>query len=157
MEIENENIFGGLNVILVGDFHQFPPVVSQRMVPLYWPADARHDSEDETLDRKIFEQFMTVIQLKEQIQVQDPEWHNVLQHVHYGNCHQQHIDMIKKLIITNPDCPSTDYNTPPWTNAKLVTPRHAVQTLWNSVAIKKHCMKTRHCMYICPAEDTIDG
>ena len=49
--------------------------------PLYWPADPRHDSENEILGWEIFEQFTAVIQLKKQIQVQDPEWHDVLQHI----------------------------------------------------------------------------
>jgi hypothetical protein len=117
----------GLNVILVGDFYQFPPIVARMTAPLYWPADSRHDSEDEILYKKIFEQFTTVIQLKKQIQIQDAEWHNVLQHVCYGDC--CHIDMIRKLIITNPDCLPTDYNASPWTDARLVTPRHAVWAL----------------------------
>jgi hypothetical protein len=67
MEREHDKIFGGLNVILSGDFHQFPPVVARRSAPLYWPADTRHDSEDDILGRKILEQFSTVVQLKEQI------------------------------------------------------------------------------------------
>ena len=113
MEMETEKVFGGLNVILVGDFHQFPPVVAHTTAPLYWPADYRHDSEDEILGRKIYEQFTTVVQLKEQIRVQDAVWQDVLQHVLHGNCHQRHIDIIKKLIITNPDCPPTDYDAPP--------------------------------------------
>jgi hypothetical protein len=61
MEMENDKIFGGLNVILVKDFHQFPPVVARTTAPLYWPADSRHDSEDEILGQKIFEQFTTVV------------------------------------------------------------------------------------------------
>ena len=81
MERENDEVFGGMNVILVGDFHQFPPVVARRSAPLYWPTDARHDSEEDILGRKIFEQFSTVVELKQQIRVRDKIWHRVLQHV----------------------------------------------------------------------------
>ena len=157
MEVESEKIFGGLNVILVGDFHQFPPVVARRSAPLYWPADSRHDTEDDVLGRKLFEQFTTIVQLNQQIRVRDNIWQDVLQHVRHGNCRQQHIDSIRRLIITNPNCPPTNYNAPPWKDAKLVTPRHGVRTLWNSAAVKKHCSENRQRLYICPAEDTIDG
>ena len=63
MEMEDEKAFGGLNVILVRDFHQFLPVVACQSAPLYWPADPRHNAEDDVLGQKIFEQFTTVVQL----------------------------------------------------------------------------------------------
>ena len=157
METKDDEIFGGLNVILVGDFHQFPPVVARRSAPLYWPVNSRQDTEDEILGRKIFEQFLTVVKLNKQIRVQDSQWHDVLQHICYGNCRQEHINMIRKLIITNPDCPHTDFNTSPWKDAKLVTPRHSVRNQWNSASIKKHCKRTGRRLYICPSEDTIGG
>ena len=99
----------------------------------------------------------TVVKLNKQICVQVGEWHDVLQHIRYGNCQREHINMIRKLIITNPDCPHTDFNTSPWKDAKLVTPRHAVRNQWNSAAIKKHCRRTHRRLYICPVEDTIGG
>jgi PIF1-like helicase len=131
METKDEEVFGGLNVILVGDFHQFPPVVARRSAQLYWPVNSRQDSEEEVLGRKIFEQFSTVVKLNKQIRIQDDVWQDVLQHIRYGNCCQEHINTIRKLIITNTDCPHTDFNTSPWKDAKLVTPCHAVRTQWN--------------------------
>ena len=95
-----------------------------------------------------------VIQLKEQIRVKDEVWHNVLQHVRYGDCQQHHIDIIKDLIITNPLTPPIDFNTLPWKDARLVTPHHAVRIQWNSA---EHCEETRHHLYICPAEDNVSG
>jgi hypothetical protein len=157
LEMDSDKIFGNLNVILAGDFHQFPPVIARRGAPLYWPVDILHDMEDDIIGRKIYEQFKTVVQLKAQIRVQDPVWHDILRHIRYGNCRQEHIDSIQKLIITNPDCPPTNFNSAPWKDAKLITPRHAVRTQWNSAAIKKHCAKTHHRLYISPAEDTIGG
>ena len=64
METDEDKIFGGLNVILSGDFHQFPPVVTRQSAPLCWPVDSRHDSEDNILGQKIYEQFTMVVQLK---------------------------------------------------------------------------------------------
>ena len=157
LEIEEEKVFGGLNLIVTGDFHQFPPVVARQSAPLYWPVDSRRDSEEEIIGRKIFEQFTTVVQLKKQMRIQDPQWHDLLQHVRYGNCLQHHIDELKKLIITDPRCPETDYDSFPWSDARLVTPRHAVRSQWNSAAIRKYCGKNNRRLYVCPARDTIEG
>ena len=66
--------------------------------------------------------FSTVVQLKHQIRVRDVEWNDVLGHIRRGNCRQRHIDIIKKLIITNPACPPTDFNKAPWKDARLITP-----------------------------------
>jgi hypothetical protein len=157
MEMKDEDVFGGLNVILAGDFHQFPPVVARQSAPLYWPADSFHDSEDDILGRKIYEQFTTVVQLKKQVRVQDEVWHDVLEHVRHGNCRREHIDIINNLIVTNVHSPHTDYTKPPWKDARLITPRHSVRSQWNSAAIRKHCAESHQRLYICPAEDTING
>ena len=81
----------------------------------------------------------------------------LLQHVCHGNCWQEHIDIIRKLIITNHDCVPTNFNSFPWREAQLVTPQHTMQTQWNAAAIQKHCAETHHWLYICPSEDTIGG
>ena len=142
LESEEDKIFGGLNVILVGDFHQFPPVVARLSAPLYWPVDSRNDLEDDILGRKIFEQFTTIVQLKKQVRVQDDVWHDVLQHVRHGNCRQEQIDVIKRLVIDDPRCPPTDFSSLPWKNARLVMPRHAIRIQWNSAAIRKYCAQS---------------
>jgi ATP-dependent exoDNAse (exonuclease V) alpha subunit len=38
--------FGGINVVLVGDFHQFPPVISGRAAPLYYPNNPLFDNAE---------------------------------------------------------------------------------------------------------------
>ena len=126
MERDKETVFGGLNVVIVGDFHQFPPVVACKSAPLYCVADPLYDSEDDVLGREMYEQFTTVVQLKQRICVKDEIWQDVLEHVRQGNCSQYHINIIKKLIITDPQAPPTDYISQPWKDARLVMPRHAV-------------------------------
>ena len=42
-------------------------------------------------------------------------------------------------------------------DASLVTPRHAVRTQWNEAAICKHCRSTGGRLFVCPAEDRIQG
>lgn len=149
--------FGGLNVVLVGDFHQFPPVIGKKSAPLYWPSNAAKDSLQEIIGRQLYEQFTIVVRLKEQIRVIDPVWSNLLQHVRYGTCRKEHLRTLRDLIITNPNCPATNFNEDPWRNAVLITPRHAVRTQWNTAASVKasSCNKTQ--LFISQAYDTCDG
>jgi hypothetical protein len=149
--------FGGLNVILVGDFHQFPPVASKKTAPLYYPCSTSIDSADDMLGRSIYEQFTVVVRLKEQVRVTDPEWVDLLQNVRRGSCRAHHIELLRSLIVTDPRCPPTDFNLPPWDNHILITPRHAVRRQWNLHMTKKACQRNGAQLFICNAFDTIQG
>ena len=59
--------FGGVNVILCGDLHQFPPVAQLPSESLYRPINLATDSIDCQLGHAIYEEFKTVVILKEQM------------------------------------------------------------------------------------------
>ncbi|KAG8731578.1 hypothetical protein FRC11_003516 [Ceratobasidium sp. 423] len=65
--------------------------------------------------------------------------------------------MLKDLVLTNPSCEAIDFNSDPWKDAMLITPRHAVRTRWNEAAVEQHCRHTRHQLYISPAVETCKG
>jgi len=50
----------GINMILCGDFHQFPPVAAPASEALYQPIST-HDSTESQLGQKIYEEFMTIV------------------------------------------------------------------------------------------------
>lgn len=132
---QTEQPFGGLNIILVGDFHQFPPVICHKSAPLYCPSNPQYDSNDALTGRKLFEEFKIVVRLKEQVRVTDPVWNDLLQHVRFGSCKEHHLKLLRSLIISHPDCPPTDYTTKPWNDAILITPRHSVRNHWNTASV----------------------
>jgi PIF1-like helicase len=156
-QLASDKPFGGLNVILVGDFHQFPPVVTKKSAPLFWPCNPSVDTKEEMVGRKIYEEFNIVVRLKQQVRVTDTEWNDLLQHVCYGNCWAHHLQILRDLIITSPNCPPTNFDTSPWNNAVLVTPRHTVRTHWNTAAALKDCKSKGIQLFWCQAEDTIEG
>ena len=49
----------------------------------------------------------------------------------------EHLKMLRSLIIGNEEAHAIDFSSLPWSEAALVTPRHAMRTQWNDAAIKK--------------------
>jgi hypothetical protein len=64
---KNDLPFGRLNVVLVGNFHQFLLVISRKLAPLFWPCNSFRDTANEMIGCRIYEKFTTVVQLKEQM------------------------------------------------------------------------------------------
>jgi hypothetical protein len=144
-------------VILVGDFHQFPPVARKQSAPLYWPCNPAKDKPEDMLGRQIYEKFTTVVRLTEQVRTTDPVWQDLLQHVRHGSCRGNHLQILRDLIITSPKCPPTDFNQEPWNDAVLVTPRHGVRRQWNEAAVAAECSRRRIQLFHVTACDTIGG
>ena len=172
--------FGGLNVILCGDLHQFPPVACRKRDPLYYPISV-DDPTDLQVGRKLYEEFSTVVILREQMRVTDHTWRDFLDHLRHGRVEQRHLTMLRTLLLKRqtgssapahsnepsspnplPDSIKTadspiDFSVQPWADASLITPRHAVRTRWNEAAAQERCADSETHLFICPSLDTING
>jgi len=147
---ESTITLGALNVIFIGDFHQFPPV-GQPDVALYRRECPRHAS---VVGENIYHQFDTIIQLVEQNRIDDPRWEEVLTNAQTGSCTEDDILEIDKLVLTNDECNMPDFSVPPWQNARLVTPRNSMRTFWNTFKLREHCKWAGEVLYVVNAEDT---
>jgi len=58
--------FGSINVILCGDLHQFPPIAGVKRDPLYF-SSLSTDSTNLKAGQMIYNEFMTVVMLHEQV------------------------------------------------------------------------------------------
>ncbi|KAL4064640.1 hypothetical protein J3A83DRAFT_4443669 [Scleroderma citrinum] len=116
---KNES-FSRINIILCGDFHQFPSVAMSPTQAFYFPSNPERDSAKPQLGRAIYMEFTTVVILKEQMHVTDPEWHRFLEHLCYGWVEEKDIEMLQSPIVTNKGCPLTDFQSSLWNNGALV-------------------------------------
>lgn len=147
--------FGGINVLIVGDFHQFAPVNSK---PLYHPGEPAKDRTKEgAIGHELYKQFESVVILKQQHRVTDPQWTDFLQHARYGQCEPRHLTYLRSLILTSPTCSIPDFNIAPWNRAVLITSRHSVRIAWNEAATRKHCRDAGTPLFLCEAQDRIDN
>ena len=143
--------FGGVNVVLLGDFHQFPPIANAKKV-LYNPSPEGYDAQ---IGRTLFEQFDTVIRLDEQIRITDPVWDAILTRARTGECTANDLNELDHLVLDDKHCVLPDFTEPPWNNCVLVTSRNAVQTMWNRMMLDCHCRRTGYTRYVVHAVDSI--
>ena len=61
------------------------------------------------------------------------------------------------LIGGSNDTEPTDFDTAPWNNVSLVTPHHTIRKLWDVSVTCKHCQEKGQQLFMCKAEDTIEG
>jgi hypothetical protein len=155
-DLDNSS-FGGINVVILGDFHQFPPVARSIQDALYYPSNVETDSLQSQIGRSIYEEFQTVVTLKEQKRVSDPIWLRFLRHLRAGQVCDEDLKMLRSLIIGNTNNMTADFSTHPWKHAALVTPRHAVRKRWNDEALRKVCRENGRRIYVCTADDTYQG
>ncbi|KIL54765.1 hypothetical protein M378DRAFT_1051766 [Amanita muscaria Koide BX008] len=149
--------FGGVNVILCGDFHQFPPVKGAKRCSLYFPT-SQQDTVERNAGSELYQQFSTVVILKCQLRVQDAEWQGILQRARHGKCIRADLELLRRSQLDeSASTNAKELAEDPWTEAVLVTPRNAVRKKWNTAASHGHCQKTKRQLLICPAEDTKRG
>ena len=142
-----------MDIIDFGDFHQFPPV-GNASGALYCD---RPDTDDAHAlkGRSIFLEYNKVVILHKQMRVMDDVWADILSRLRVGECMEDDIKEVRKLILTNPECEVPNFAKAPWCDATLITPRKAAKDLWNSAALERHCCMTGNRKYIIPAEDTL--
>ena len=95
--------FGGMNVILTGDFHQFEPVGRPHEALYSQPIPGRPEKKMSTVGRNLYSQFDTVVILTEQKRTDDEVWTHLLEKIRVGECDEDDIKMLKGLIVTRPD------------------------------------------------------
>ncbi len=152
-----DTTWGGINIIMCGDLHQFPPVAQGPKEFLFHPSRLGDAGDaDASIGRRLYEEFSVVVILKEQMRVTDGVWRDMLVHLRTGDVHRRHIKMLRQLVLKpGRGSTTTDFGAQPWNAASLVTPRHAVRHLWNENSARKLCVESAKPLFIYVADDTI--
>lgn len=141
--------FGNINIILFGDFAQFPPI--NKTAPLYAAMNGLNDME--IIGKQLYLSFSRVVILQQQVRVQDPGWLDVLRAIRHGACNPHtHIPLIQSVVLSEKN--PIDVRLHPWSEARLITPRHSVRKLWNARALREMCSATKRTLYVVPAADS---
>jgi hypothetical protein len=61
----------------------------------------------------MFNQFDMVVILDTQNRATDQKWINILDKIRVGECNQNDIEEIQKLVLTNPNCIQPDFQVKP--------------------------------------------
>ena len=83
--------FGGLNIILCGDLHQFAPVTCSPWEALYRPVDIANDTIEQALGRSLYKVFDKVVILDEQMRVTNPIWRAFLNSLRVGEVTEEQV------------------------------------------------------------------
>jgi hypothetical protein len=142
--------FGGLSIMLLGDFHQLPPVANSKR-ELYHSSPPDDSS---AFGRSFYEQFDVVVKLEEQMRITDVEWDAILKRARTGDCTKNDMEELRKLVLTNSKCDVPDFTSSPWDDAVLVTPHNGSRMFWNDRKLEEHCRRMGHTHYVLYARDS---
>ncbi|KAF9779877.1 hypothetical protein BJ322DRAFT_975897, partial [Thelephora terrestris] len=98
---ENENEwFGGINIIFAGDFYQYPPVGSK---PLYTPIQSKAPQSSSDIEKRLgrlaWKSVNTVIALDKQQRMKgDPEFAAAVGRLRIRECHLGDVELFNERV-----------------------------------------------------------
>ena len=136
--------FGGVDVIFLGDFIQFPPIGDY---PLYYEWNKRNVTAPESkyeieryLGQNLWKQVNRVVLLDEQMRVTDKPYKELLNRLREGQCTDNDFEMLNRRVIGN----SVDEIMPMEGNPIIAPGNKLVTTLNNTFTTSHSQHKTVH-------------
>jgi hypothetical protein len=135
-------LFGGLHVVIVlGDFHQFPPVQAKAL----WQ---KQESNDEVRGQQLWHMFKEVVLLDEQMRQQhDTTYHQLLQRARNATITQADVDLLNTRVVTQLESRPDRINT-------CIVQTNKLRHLINRLQIERFARSQGQKIFIFPARHT---
>ena len=154
---ENENeMFGGINIIFAGDFYQYPPVGS---TPLYTPIQSKAPQSGSDIEKQLgrlaWKSINTVISLDEQQRMKgDPEFAAAVGRLRIRECNLGDVELFNERVVKSARHPHGLDMSGEHQKATMLVGTNFIRELLNNSKAKSSC--TGELIY-CAAHDVVDG
>lgn len=147
---KDDEPFGGVNVIIAGDFAQLPPVGGGTLYASHEKSRLHHTSSINTqkalIGKAIWHQITTVVILRQNMRQssqspQDAKLRTALENMRYKGCTTEDVKTLQSRIVgRSPGCPSL--SDPKFRNVSIITSLNASRDRINALASKQFAQDT---------------
>ena len=147
----NDLLFGGINMIVLGDFLQLPPV---RATALYEVQNIPDDFG--WVPENIWTSFDVTIKLISQMRASSCEnLRKILEEARQHSMTESSIDLLNSRILS--ESSNVNLLSPEWINAPIIVRRNALKENLNTLKLRAHCRKSQVQELIVAAKDYCAG
>ena len=142
--------FGGVNMILTGDFGQLPPVIGGETVALYSRTIGKYvthlKSQEEMIGKALWHQFTTVVILRKNMRQKDcseddNKLRTALMNMRYKDCTEADITFLKSKVSSQ-KYDSTSIWHDNFTNVSIITAKNIQKDEINKLGCEKFAKMT---------------
>ena len=143
--------FGGIDVILFGDFSQYPPVLDTPLYANYDGSEVKCSTKQSDIEKQLgislWNQLTHIALLTEQMRITDPVYQEVLSRLREGTGTFKDYALLSTRVIGNGvDVPQSDN--------PIIVPGNELRHSINLHHIKKHASSTAEHVLVCESSDS---
>ncbi|CAF3379432.1 unnamed protein product [Rotaria socialis] len=155
--INSDIPFGGVNVIFLGAYLQYSPVLDR---PLYHSCASSEQITERQIDmqcaQKLISQMNCVVELSQQMRTEDLRYLELLNRLRSGQSTIEDYQLLCTRIIGNPKLQAS-LQQKPWNEAPILVFRNTLRTQINNRAVLNKAMEMGLRPMVCVAQDYFQG
>lgn len=144
--------FGGMNMIVAGDFAQLPPIstkgpalYSHNVSTILSTTNSARE-QNASMGKALWHQFSVVVMLRQNMRqktqsVRDAKFRTALENMRYKSCTDEDIDLIRSRIV-GPSNPDVDLSHPNFRYVSVITALNSQRDRINDIGCEKFAKDT---------------